>query len=75
VRNVIVSMGDSHLDAEAMGANHSKFTQLKEEGKLFAPDVVGKAIAGVAVSEQERIHGFSGKFVNWDDDSLSKILA
>jgi len=58
-----------------MGQSHGKFTQLKEEGKLLSPDVVGNAIAGMAVCSGEKIREFSGKFVTWDDKSLSEILS
>lgn len=66
--------GVTNVDGDVMGHSHEKFVQLKEEGKLLSPDTVGKAIAGMAVCENEKIHEFSGKFVNWDDNSLSEIL-
>lgn len=63
------------VDGEAMGKNHDKFLQLKKEDKLLSPEVVGDAIARMAVCEQkEKLHEYSGKFVNWDDDGITKIL-
>jgi len=57
-----------------MGPSHGKFMQLKEDGKLLSPDVVGNAIARMALCSIERLHELSGKFVTWDDQSLSEKL-
>lgn len=54
-----------------MGSAHEKFIQYKQEGKLLSPDTVGGAIAGVAVCREEKLQGFSGKFISWNDDALA----
>ena len=41
------------VDGEAMGKNHDKFMQLKKEDKLLSPEVVGDAIARMAVCGQK----------------------
>ena len=59
-----------------MGQNHDKFIQLEKDGKLLSPEVVGDAIARMAVCEQkEELHEYTGKFVNWDDDGITSILS
>ena len=58
------------IDGEAMGEAHQKFMQYKKEGKLISPDIVGNAIAGLAVCKIDKLHEFSGKFINWNDDAL-----
>ena len=63
----------AHLwtDATAMGTAHEKFVQYKKEGKLLSPDMVGNAIAGLAVSSKnETLRRFSGKFINWNDKEI-----
>jgi hypothetical protein len=59
------------VDREAMGSAHAKFVQYKEEGKLLSPDIVGGAIAGLAVCKEDEIRGFSGGFINWNDDAIA----
>jgi hypothetical protein len=54
-----------------MGSAHAKFVQFKDEGKLLSPDTVGGAIAGLAVYKEDEIRGFSGRFVNWNDDAIA----
>lgn len=53
-----------------MGNSHGRFIQLKEEGKLLSPMVVGRRIAMIAISGA-KIHEWSGKFVNWDDSEIA----
>jgi hypothetical protein len=53
-----------------MGAAHDKFVRYKKEGKLLSPDMVGNAIAGLAVCKNNKLHEFSGKFINWNDESI-----
>jgi len=60
--------------AEVMGKGHDKFVQLKKDGGLLSPDIVGKAIAGMAVCKNETIREYSGKFVTWDDKSIAAVL-
>ena len=63
------------LDGEAMGKNHDKFIQLKKDDKLLSPEIVGDAIARMAVcGQKEKLHEYSGKFVNWDDNEITSIL-
>jgi hypothetical protein len=63
------------VDGEAMGKNHDKFMQLKKDDKLLTPKVVGDAIARMAVcGQKEKLHEYSGKFVNWDYDGITSIL-
>ena len=57
-----------------MSRSHEKFIQLKEQNKLNSPDVVGKAIAGIAVCKDEGLLEINGRFVNWDDNCLSRFL-
>jgi len=59
------------VDREAMGSTHATFVQYKEEGKLLSPDTVGGAIAGLAVCKKDKIRGFSGRFINWNDDAIA----
>jgi hypothetical protein len=59
------------VDREVMGSAHEKFVQYKEEGKLLSPDTVGGAIAGLAVYKDDKIRGFSGRFINWNDDAIA----
>jgi len=62
------------VDGEVMGSAHEKFVQYKKDGKLLSPDVVGNAIAGLAVScGNEKLHGYSGKFVSWNDDEITEF--
>jgi hypothetical protein len=61
----------ANADGEVMGRSHAKFMDLNREGKLLSPDVVGKAVAGMAMCKE--LLAFSGKFVNWDDKDLSGI--
>lgn len=58
------------VDAEAMGKTHEKFVQYKKDGKLLSPDMVGNAIAGLAVCRNNKLHDLSGKFIIWNDDSI-----
>jgi hypothetical protein len=62
------------VDAEVMGKSHDKFVQLKKGGGLLSPDIVGQAIAGMAVCKHETIREYSGKFVTWDDKSIAPVL-
>ena len=62
------------VDGEAMGKNHDKFVELKREGKLLAPDMVGNAIARMAVCKNKKLVEYSGNFVNWDDNAILEIL-
>jgi len=56
-----------------MGTSHGKFVQLHEEGKLLAPDTVGRIIALMAISG-DKLHEWSGKFIQWDDPEIAKML-
>lgn len=57
-----------------MGIAHEKFVQYKREGKLLPPDMVGNAIAGLAVSSKnETLRRFSGKFINWNDEEITEF--
>jgi len=58
-----------------MGRNHDRFMQLKKEDKLLSPEVVGDAIARISVcAEKQKLREHSGKFVNWNDDGISRVL-
>lgn len=62
---------DVHL--EHMSAKDAeKFKGLKEGGKLLRPEQPGHAIARLAVEEDVKGKGLSGKFVNWDDEALKE---
>jgi hypothetical protein len=58
------------IDGEAMGDSHDKFVQLKKDGKLLSPDMVGNAIGGLSVCRNDNLHKFSGKFINWNDETI-----
>ena len=54
-----------------MGSAHEKFVQYKEDGKLLSPDIVGGAIAKIAVCRENKLREFSGRFINWNDDAIA----
>jgi len=60
-------------DREAMGPAHEKFVQYKEDGKLLAPDIVGGAIARIALCREDKLRCFSGRFINWNDDAIAVL--
>jgi hypothetical protein len=45
-----------------------KFSGLKKDGGLLRPEQPGNVIAKLAISGGKE---FSGKFLSWNDDSLS----
>jgi len=57
-------------DREAMGSAHENFVRYKEDGKLLAPDIVGGAIARIALCRDDKVRSFSGRFINWNDDAI-----
>jgi hypothetical protein len=61
------------VDGEAMGQTHEKFVEFKRDGRLLSPEVVGKAIAGMAVVKSSELRGRSGEFVQWDDKSIAEL--
>jgi hypothetical protein len=56
-----------------MGQVHEKFMKYKKDQKLLSPDTVGNAIAGMAICKNVKLYSYSGKFVNWDDDTISEF--
>ncbi|KAH7088547.1 hypothetical protein FB567DRAFT_441131 [Paraphoma chrysanthemicola] len=48
-----------------------KFAGLKTDGGLLRPEQPGHVIAKLAVAEGQEFRGLSGKFLNWNDQSLS----
>jgi hypothetical protein len=56
-----------------MGKDQDKFVQYKKDGKLLSPDIVGNAIAGLATCRHDTLHGFSGKFITWNDDAITEF--
>ncbi|KAH7077992.1 hypothetical protein BKA63DRAFT_410546 [Paraphoma chrysanthemicola] len=48
-----------------------KFAGLKTDGGLLRPEQPGHVIAKLAVAEGQDFRGLSGKFLNWNDQSLS----
>lgn len=48
----------------------AKFAGLKKDGGLLRPEQPGHVIAKLAVSGED-VKGFSGRFLSWNDDSLS----
>ena len=61
------------LDGDAMGDIHDKFVQYKKDGKLLSPDTVGNAIAGLSVCRNDKLREFSGKFINWNDETIMEF--
>ena len=57
-----------------MGKKHEKFMQHKHDGTLLSPDTVGKAVAGMALCRHKIIWEYNGKFVNWDENTITAIL-
>ncbi|KAF2828351.1 NAD(P)-binding protein [Ophiobolus disseminans] len=51
--------------------DRTKFAGLKENGGLLRPEQPGHVIAKLAVAEGDIKH-MSGKFLNWNDESLAK---
>jgi NAD(P)-dependent dehydrogenase (short-subunit alcohol dehydrogenase family) len=51
--------------------DRTKFAGLKTEGGLLRPEQPGHVIAKLAAAEADEVKGFSGKFLSWNDESLS----
>jgi len=51
--------------------DRTKFVGLKENGGLLRPEQPGHVIAKLAVAEGKHVKGLSGKFLSWNDESLS----
>jgi NAD(P)-dependent dehydrogenase (short-subunit alcohol dehydrogenase family) len=51
--------------------DRTKFSGLKENGGLLRPEQPGHVIAKLAAAEGKDVQGLSGKFLNWNDESLS----
>ncbi|KAJ3043578.1 hypothetical protein HDV00_004678 [Rhizophlyctis rosea] len=60
---LIREKGEEAMDA----ASYSRFTTLKNEGKLLPPELPGTAIARLALAATK---DFSGQFVQWDDERI-----
>ncbi|KAG9191613.1 hypothetical protein G6011_10347 [Alternaria panax] len=52
--------------------DREKFSELKSSGGLLKPEQPGHVIARLAVGGEE-VRGFNGKFLSWNDGSLSKF--
>ncbi|KAL5115735.1 hypothetical protein ACEQ8H_006343 [Pleosporales sp. CAS-2024a] len=48
-----------------------KFAALKTDGQLLRPEQPGHVIAKLAVANGDAVKGLSGKFLNWNDQSLA----
>ncbi|EAT90750.1 hypothetical protein HBH56_190650 [Parastagonospora nodorum] len=51
--------------------DRTKFAGLKTGGGLLRPEQPGRVIAKLAAASGDQIKGLSGKFLNWNDESLS----
>jgi NAD(P)-dependent dehydrogenase (short-subunit alcohol dehydrogenase family) len=51
--------------------DRTKFAGLKIEGGLLRPEQPGHVIAKLAAAEADTVKEFSGKFLSWNDQSLS----
>ena len=51
--------------------DREKFAGLKQNGGLLRPEQPGHVIAKLAVAEGKELEGMSGRFLNWNDESLS----
>ncbi|RAL68492.1 hypothetical protein DID88_007220 [Monilinia fructigena] len=51
-----------------------KFLGLYEAGKLLKPEQPGGVLAGLAIDENLKEVGLSGKYLSWDDKLLEKYL-
>lgn len=51
--------------------DRTKFAGLKKDGGLLRPEQPGHVIAKLAVADGKDIKELSGKFLNWNDESLS----
>lgn len=47
-----------------------KFAGLKTDGGLLRPEQPGHVIAKLAAARGEDVKGLSGRFLNWNDESL-----
>lgn len=48
-----------------------KFAGLKTDSGLLKPEQPGHVIAKLAAASGDEVKGLSGKFLNWNDESLS----
>jgi NAD(P)-dependent dehydrogenase (short-subunit alcohol dehydrogenase family) len=53
--------------------DRTKFAGLKTDGGLLRPEQPGHVIAKLAAAESDEVKGLSGKFLNWNDESLNKF--
>jgi NAD(P)-dependent dehydrogenase (short-subunit alcohol dehydrogenase family) len=51
--------------------DRTKFAGLKSGGGLLRPEQPGHVIAKLAAASGNEVKGLSGKFLNWNDESLS----
>lgn len=51
--------------------DQTKFAGLKTSGGLLRPEQPGHVIAKLAAAPSQDLKGMSGKFLNWNDESLS----
>jgi NAD(P)-dependent dehydrogenase (short-subunit alcohol dehydrogenase family) len=52
--------------------DRTKFAGLKTGGSLLRPEQPGHVIAKLAAASGEEVKGLNGKFLDWNDESLSK---
>lgn len=58
--------------ASGMSAkDQTKFAGLKTNGGLLRPEQPGHVIAKLAAARASDLSGLSGKFLNWNDESLA----
>lgn len=51
--------------------DRTKFAGLKKDGVLLRPEQPGHVLAKLAIADGEDVRELSGKFLNWNDESLS----
>jgi NAD(P)-dependent dehydrogenase (short-subunit alcohol dehydrogenase family) len=51
--------------------DRTKFAGLKKDGGLLRPEQPGHVLAKLAIADGEDFRELSGKFLNWNDESLS----